>query len=237
MGLRMTAPAPSTSVKVPALGPVKKTYLYVGGAALAGIVFFAYISRGRDNTAVGVDPDTTSLPDASLPTQTTTTIPDNTDVISTNSVWTQRAVEFLSGVGVDPQYAAVTLGKYLSKQAMTSAEQAIALAARAAFGEPPVGGPYPIYSTPVAVPAATTPLATPQLHVQPPVGKVSVKIAWTPVPNTSGYRLYNNGKHVASQAGTVRTVARRSGIWAVVAVPKTGSQFTPSHESNHVKIV
>lgn len=233
MGVHVTAP----TVKAPVVGSVKKTYLYIGGAALAGIVFFAYIGRGRSSAPAGIDPATTSIPDPTMPTQVTTTVPNTEGVISTNAQWTQKAVEFLSSVGVEPQFAAQTLGKYLGRLALTTAEQAVVLTARAAIGEPPSGGPYPILTSPVVVPtpSPTTALPTPVLHIGN-VGPKFVTLSWTAIPNAANYRVFRNGTHIDTRPTTSLQVARRTGVYFVTAVPKS-SAYTSSAPSNHVQVV
>lgn len=134
------------TVKVPGAGNVKRSYLLVGGVAVVGIVGYAWISRSRTPTVPVDSTADTSLPDPTLPTVTTTTVPDNTDVISTNAQWTQHAVEFLSGQGVDGVFAATALGKFLARRGLTTQEQDVVLAALAAFGQPPTGGPYNVLS-------------------------------------------------------------------------------------------
>jgi hypothetical protein len=156
-----------SDVKLPVAGNIKKQYVLVGGALVVGIVGYAWMSRSRSSAAPVDSTADTSLPDPTLPTVTTTTVPDNADVISTNAQWTQRATEYLSGQGFDGQFVAATLGKFLQRRALTPNEEAVALAALAAFGQPPVGGPYFVASAPVAPgtpPSTVTYQYVTQLH-------------------------------------------------------------------------
>lgn len=158
----MTSPP---QVKVPVVGKVNKQIVYVGGAAVIGVVGYAYWSRSRATPVAPNDTTNTALGDPTLPTVTTTTIPDNTDVISTNGQWTQRAVEYLSGQGFDGQFVSATLGKFLARRGLTPSEEPVALAALAAYGQPPVGAPYYVVSAPVAHPSPTpTPAARTWTH-------------------------------------------------------------------------
>lgn len=147
----------TTPVKLPAGKPRK--VVIVAGIGAAAFLAYSYWTRSRTATPVdpsAVDPSTTALPDPTLPTVTTTTVPDNSNVISTNAQWTQRAVEYLSGQGFDGQFASATLGKFLARRGLAPNEEAVALAALAAFGQPPSGGPYYVTSTPVAPPSPMT---------------------------------------------------------------------------------
>lgn len=141
----------TTPVKLPGGKPPRKAVI-VAGLGAAAFLAYSYWNRSRTASAAAtpLDPATTALPDPTLPTVTTTTVPDNTNVISTNAQWTQHAVDYLSGQGFEGQFVAATLGKFLARRGLTPNEEAVALAALAAFGQPPSGGPYNVLSAPVA---------------------------------------------------------------------------------------
>lgn len=177
----MTSPAPTgKTVTLPAVGKVKKQYVIAGVAITAGLVLWTYYNRSSGSSGAELVEDEaafTSFGDPTMPTVTTTTVPDNTDVIDTNAEWTQRATEYLTGQGGwDGAFVSTTLGKFLARRALTPAEEAVPLAALAAFGQPPVGGPYNILSAPVAPAAPVTHKYARQLHrtVRPEGGRALV---------------------------------------------------------------
>jgi hypothetical protein len=142
------------NVKVPGIGPVKSTYVWVAGAVVVGIVGYAWLSRGRAASAPVVDPGDVALGEPTVPVVNDSnldlTAPSNEP--RTNAEWTQRAVEFLVSGGVDGGFAQRTLGKFLGHRGLTPQEQDVVLSALAGVGAPPVGGPYPINSSPIPEP-------------------------------------------------------------------------------------
>lgn len=142
------------TVTLPGMGNVKREWLYVGGALVVGIVGYAWWRhRGQAAAAAApVDPNSIPATDYTNPEQYTggnsTGNYDTTGgtVISTNDQWTQKAVSLLSDSGFESQFVVTTLGKWLARQPLTQQEIELVQAAKAAAGDPPVGGPYPILS-------------------------------------------------------------------------------------------
>lgn len=153
------------TVNVPVVGRLKSSYVWVGGALLVGVVGFAWISRSRSGAAVVEEPSTanTALPDGTPPTVVDSNLDltgEGQEVLDTNAKWTIAAVEYLTSIGYDANFVGATLGKYLARRALTSNEQDVVLAAVAAKGPPPVGGPFAITSTPVPNPVPHPPAAS-----------------------------------------------------------------------------
>lgn len=143
------------TVDLPVAGPVKKQWVIVGGAAVAGIVGYAWWKYYRDGGAgegpVELDPGFadydgglytgtpgTTTPGLAYNPPGDTTDPDDLPP-TTNAVWTVRGVDYLQNLGFDPQLVAVTLGKYLARVPVTAAEADIIRTAEGAIGKPPVG--------------------------------------------------------------------------------------------------
>lgn len=157
------------TVDVPKVGRVKSRNIVIGTVAVGGFVAFAYWQRSRlpGYPSGEVDPETTSLPDPTLPTVTTTPVPENTNVIRTNAEWTRAVIDYLSGQqqGWDAGFVSTVLGKFLARRGLTPNEESVALAALASWGQPPVGGPYNVISAPVSS-APTSP--APSTSTLPP---------------------------------------------------------------------
>lgn len=142
------------TVTLPVAGKVKRTYVYVGLAAVAGIVGYAWWrSRGtaEELPAEETEPEfedyggvqgggtggTSSTPGISW-TPAEPADPDDLPP-TTNGVWTQRAVDYMQGLGFDAQLVATVLGKYLSRVPVTNTEADIIRTVLGAIGQPPVG--------------------------------------------------------------------------------------------------
>jgi LysM repeat protein len=154
-----------SDVDLPGVGNVKRQWLYVGGAGLAGILGYAYWRRrGQVAAPAAIDPNSIPATDYTNPETYTggnsTGTYDTTGgtVISTNDQWTNKALSVLSDSGFESQFVVTTLGKWLARQPLTPAEIDLVQAAKAAAGDPPVGGPYPIvHATPDSGGVPTTP--------------------------------------------------------------------------------
>jgi len=136
------------TIDVPAAGPIKKTWVYAGLAGVALIVGYAYWKRRNSEQAAPVEPpieDYTGGVQTGSSGSTTAGLnmsyesgPTSGDP-STNAEWTQRAVDALANVGFDPQFAALTLGKFLASQPLNSQEADLVRTAQGLVGRPPVG--------------------------------------------------------------------------------------------------
>lgn len=142
------------TVEVPAVGKVKRTHLYVGAAAVAGIVGYAWYRRGIAGASeapegLATDPDGVGAADYEnpgdyAPAGNSTYNAPALDIIDTNAEWAQAAGRTLTEYGYDPVLVSRALGKLLARQGQTTEEADASRAAKAYQGEPPVGGPWPI---------------------------------------------------------------------------------------------
>jgi hypothetical protein len=155
------------TVKLPAIGPVKKQWVYAGGALVAGIVAYAWWSRGTRGEEIPVPAQ--PIPEdyagefltegrEAPPTIVGGGSFDDTgagSIINTNTEWFTAAVAALTESGYDTITAVNTLGKFLSRRPLSASERQLVQAAKGFVGEPPLGGPWPIIDE--LPPPATTP--------------------------------------------------------------------------------
>jgi hypothetical protein len=140
---------------------VPKRVLIIGGAVAAGVLAYAYWKNGSASPTA-VDPGEYSgesdyeSPLGNTGTNSSGSFPGTVDpeAINTNAQWTSAAVEALQSAGWEASAVYVALGKLLAFKELSAAEVQIAQAAKAAVGEPPQGGPYPIKE---AIPTPSAP--------------------------------------------------------------------------------
>lgn len=183
---------------------IPKNYAIAGGAVVVGILAYAWWKNGTAGADVTAEPpleaavDEYQSPLGNSGTNSTGTYPGNVDPdkIDTNAEWTQAAVEFLQGAGYEASGVVAALGKYLAFKPLSATEAQIVMAARAAVGEPPVGGPFPIKDA-LPTPTPTTP--TPVTKVAPTglksktINRTGISIDWNPMPGVKGYIIFVNG--------------------------------------------
>ncbi len=239
----------AAEVKVPGIGEVPRTYVYLGGAVVAGAVGFAYLRRAADPGAeVGAEDPTGEAGDYaagdyapgadsySNPAPATITTPAEVDPDTlpptTNSAWTSRSVDRLGDVGYDPRAVAAALGRYLGRQPLASQlEVEIVRTALAMVGPPPTGEysiqmPTPGPSTPpppAGAPTAPKPaaLAAPAGLRVKSVAPQNVQLDWTKVPGAVTYQITATG----AGATTTRTVTASAGYITKLR-PQTRYTFT-----------
>lgn len=209
----------SGTVKVPGVGPVKKTYVYAAGAGIAVVVGVAYWRSRQaggeaDPAAVGEElpgddyssdaygPDTGDYvnPGGSGASSSTT---EPGDVITNNAQWTLAAISALEAVGVDLGAASSALGKFMARQDLTTAQADLVRQALAMVGDPPSG----TYEVKVAATGGggtedpTTPAGSKGADLRAPSGlatwgagpsRLAVPLKWEPVPGATGYRVYRS---------------------------------------------
>lgn len=152
------------TIDVPVAGKVPKNVAIMAagvGAAFVGYSWWKKRQAAQPVTAVGNINDLvgatqyTGAPNVAGATGNATVTGGtlNKAAILTNGDWTQAAVAYLEQNGsYDPTALMTALGKYLANQTVTPQEASMIMAARAAFGDPPVGGPYSLHLGAVATP-------------------------------------------------------------------------------------
>lgn len=206
------------SVDLPAVGRVKKRYIFIPAGLAAAFVAYRWYTASRDAADEPAASDglytSSDLSDYGLSTtggattvtgNTGSTVTDGTNPnsIDDNAEWTQKAVELLGNAGYDSATVYAALGEFLARRSLDSAEASIARSALAAAGQPPVGGPYSV------IEAATTGTATPGTVTGLRVTKTGtnyVNLAWTPVTGVTQYDVYRSGAgNTPSRAGAGST--------------------------------
>jgi hypothetical protein len=197
------------TVTVPGMGKVDQRYLWGGVAAAAGVVGYAWYKRGQSGGGVEIIPNPESIPD----TDRTPVVGDSSGsfnetapgAIGTNAEWTQAATDHLILLGSwEAGVIGVALGKYLERQPLSATEVDIVMAARAATGDPPQGGPFAIIH---ALPATGAPAAAPANFrvtgnsVIADNTRSRVDLTWDDVTGAAGYQLHAYDETRGAPAG------------------------------------
>jgi len=183
------------TISLPGLGPTKRTYVYAGGALVAGIVVYAWWQRGASGGGVAPTPELEPFQPELAPADLTTvstgggTSDTGLTFITTNAEWSEAAIAKMVELGYDSIAVSTALGKFLANQAVTVIEASYINTALALQGKPPVGEHSIRLETVSPTPSPTTgaKLATPTgLHVirQSPKG---VTFGWNRVPGAQWY--------------------------------------------------
>lgn len=222
------------TVDVPKVGRIKKSYVYVGAAVVAGVVGYAYwrraqtpvdipaytdadvVTDGVTDTAGGAPGGSANSGGASTDTSTT---PD------TDSEWVQQARESLSGT-FDDAALSIALGRYIAHEGLSSPQQDMVRAAIGAIGYPP-GGHYPLNSD--LSPSPST-FGEPRNLKVTGTTSSTVKLSWSGVTGASGYRIFRSdlGSEPIGDSGDTSFEARglqpnRSYSFTVAARTATGA--------------
>lgn len=157
------------TIDLPGIGETKKTYVYVGLAAAAGVVGYAWWAY-KQNAAAALPADGTTygedyagLAGGGAGGTTTAglgggsgaddTVTDpNLLPPTTNIEWSQRVTTILTEkFGYDGQFVGATLGKYLARIGLDAREKDLIRTAWGQLGKPPVGD-FPLIDSPVTQP-------------------------------------------------------------------------------------
>lgn len=223
-------------ITLPGIGPVDKKWVLAGGAAVVGIVGYAYFRRGsgaadtpetvQETPDAGGDISTDSgygnMPGATGNSNGSWTQVDP-DTIDTIQEWTADVVERLSGADWEPNFIYATLGKWFACEGLTEDEKRLVRAALVAGGTPPGGAPPIKSAIPTPTPTPTpppdkrpppTPTPTPVPRPappkpSPPAGYVQVTVAkYTTVRPPWNSTLWGIAQHYGygSSAGNYLTI-------------------------------
>lgn len=187
------------TINIPKVGPVKKVYVWgaigVVGAYVAWRWYSAGAAAGDETTYatsdVGEGVDASGVVGAggasgNVQYAGSTTDGTSGDVIDTNAEWTQAAVQFLANQGKDPVAVSEALGEFIDRRPLDDAEQSIARAAMAAFGQPPENRPWTV----IPQVGPTTMAAPANLRAWDKTTSTQVGFQWDPVPGAAHYRIY-----------------------------------------------
>lgn len=190
------------SVDLPAIGNVKKEYIYGGVALVAGIVGFAWWKRrtAPATPAYAADPTngTDSVnPNYRNPNPTYTSSPDTAKLPpTTDQEWSQRVLASLNWL--EPGYLGGILGKYLGSQGLTLEEQAVVRAAWAIEGRPPSNKPIIADTgsgTPGGTPGTVNPPLTAPGNVNVTISGTRATASWPSVPGAEWYVIFYRTPH------------------------------------------
>jgi hypothetical protein len=204
-----------SEVDVPIVGNVDDKWLYVGGALVAGIVGYAYFTRGKRGTLDANAGDVAfgeqgEVYDAygnliGQPGGTPGYVPpniinstmdvDDRESPTTNAEWGRLARDELSLGGADPQAVTSAIGRFLARQPLSAVDAGLVREAIAVAGYPPEGGPWNVIEAAAPPPALPTPLpaAVTGFHAVGRSDATHVLLAWNPVPGATGYMIQYMG--------------------------------------------
>lgn len=215
------------TVKLPGIGPVKKAYLYVGIGAVG--VLAAYLMYRRQQS---LDDASSTPADADLGTGLTTpgagsdvyqganaggspsTDPDIEPMPRSNVEWTQQVLDYFSWL--EPNFVSSTVGKYLSRQKLSSDEGNFIRQAWAARGKPPEG-PDTFTLTddgnsPGTPPPPNNATKIAGLHVSGAT-KTTITISWGFEGQKPDYiKVYKNGVPLSNDLYGTYTVFKLTGL-------------------------
>ena len=218
------------TVTVPAVGPVKRQWLYISGAAIVGYVGFAYWRARKQATPTTPSVDDfgvgTYTPPEQVPvTQAATGEFGSGGVFDTptnNAQWSILAVQRLSDIGFDLLFASVTIGKYLARRELTIPEVELIQAALSQVGTPPQGGPYPVLPAHpvVGTPPPASALTPPAFFtVAPNVRPPGYLLRWSSVDQATGYQIRAVTGHTGD---VVRTLPKTTNQYLARIAPTKG---------------
>lgn len=204
----------SEDIDVPKVGPVKKTYLYVAGAGIAGYVIWRYwqASQAAAAAAAAPAPESAGTIGADIGSGAGGYYDPNGDgiggsstvgnVLSTDQDWYAAGLLALEDAGYDTGAAAVALGKYLRSEPLTAAEQAMVTVALAAAGNPPTGARAIVTDSSPSPSGLTAPQ---NLRSAGAPTTAAIPMQWDPVAGASGYLVYRGYTQIATVSGTSYT--------------------------------
>jgi hypothetical protein len=185
------------TVNIPGIGEIKTTYLVVGLAAAGGFVAFMWLRR-KDSGVPDMIPviDPSQIPPGEYVPPGGTPATGHQDLtgdnITTNDQWYRKALDYLADRGWDTGALGVALGNFLDRRALTPTQIEMVLAAKGAFGDPPVGGPWEV--KPGLPNAPTQSLPKPGNLRTTGATRNSISLAWDAVPGATGYQVEWEGE-------------------------------------------
>jgi len=200
------------AVDLPAIGSVKRQYLYGAVALVVGIVGYAWWEHKNSGPRT-ITSD--ALPDVGEPAQTggaytnprpVTSTVDNTnpDQIRTNTDWTRAVTDKLALLNYDTAHVGAVIGKYLGGLGLTADEADLIRTAWAYAGKPPEG-PATIRTVGDGTHPGVGPLPAPAVTATR-VGPSLVTLTWPGVPGATAYRVREGDATHALVASTQYTI-------------------------------
>lgn len=193
----------ASTIKIPGIGPVEKKWVWVGGAAIAGIVGYAYWTSARANESEVADYTTDPPVDYAMDSGVDDYVnpggsqaPIEEDYLTapqTNAEWGQKAISVLVDLGYDPIAAATAVGRYLMRTNLSSAQGDMIRAATGSLGPPPVGT-FPINTTPTTEEPKLPTLTAPTGLSAHDIASKTTGFLWNAVTGARWYELQRSGR-------------------------------------------
>lgn len=207
------------TVNLPAMGNVRKEWVYAGTALVVGIVGYAYFKRRASTTPTT---DTTGQTSASTDAFQGAALPMSSydaygNLVASQSAtgppanWALQAVDYLANVfGYDRQTAGLAITHYLNGATLTPAEADIVGLARSVIGNSPD-------NLPVVV-GASTPSSTPTTPA--PTGSSD--------PNNPMYQSWDVWESGQIAQGLFKSDPAGGSDWGVIARQSFGPNANPA---------
>lgn len=239
------------TVNVPGVGATPKRNVAIGLAVLAGILGVAYYRHAKSQQAASAastaastaTPADTTIPATAYdPNAGLTGVAGSAGPYSqgyynapgsypqgyvTNGQWAQAAEAYLTSIGADPTTVGLALGKYLTGQTVTTAQQDVIDQAIAFANYPPVNGPggYPPNIRLHAPTPPPGPKPGPQTRPHP-----HLPGAWNPGKIRTAFDLER--AHRGSQSTAAYVSHWRAYATALVSFAQSGGQLTATERSH-----
>lgn len=211
-------------VSLPGGKKVPKKAAYIGGALALGYVGWRWYTASTADTGpaagtgIYTTPDQTEIGDSatggslSVGGNTGSTSADGTNpnAVNTNADWTQRAADVLASAGYDQAVVYAALGEFIARRSLDPAEATIALAALAAMGQPPIGGPYSVIEE-AATGTGTLPAPT-NLRSGGSSTDTVIRLKWDAVPGAGSYRIFRTDLGSEPIGTSIDTVGEARGL-------------------------
>ncbi len=142
----------SETVDLPGVGKVKTTYVYAGGALVAGIVGYAWWTRRSSASASTPQWDVDSVGETSYvapKTGDSSYTGQKPAGINTNLDWAQAAYQWAQQNGWDSTMAGIAVALYLARQPVSTSQEQFLQSVTAQIGEPPESRPWKIIKAPL----------------------------------------------------------------------------------------
>lgn len=208
------------TIKLPGVGPVKKSYAIAGAGLLGGILVYAYWKRSQAPADL-----TEATPDGTADSGTDTGYVEDSAAAGYNQIysggyypynpqsnadsatyannneWATAAESALEGAGISLAVSTLAISRVLGGLSVTSDQRDLFLQAKGLLGEdPPNGYPTPIKLTDngsgPSVPKGTVLPAPKGLKATSP-SPTHLTLSWGAVAGAASYRMYRSDVSVA----------------------------------------
>lgn len=215
----------AATIDVPGLGKTNRNLVLAGGAAVAGIAAFAFLTRqpsddedelvpGEDFVVSGtgefLPPVVTGFSGGDFTTERPVSVP------ITNAEWSQQATDRLIDLGFEESLVATALGKFLASRELSAQEADAVNTAIAQVGNPPIGGPFTVRREEVPSPTPQGPLPGKPSSirvVRAATGpRAAVTVSWGASANATSFEVQIQRGGTVVRRKTVSGSTRKTGF-------------------------